>query len=303
MTSHIARMLRFIRPTTLLLASVSVCNLAGCKQSTDLAAIATMGATAEQSRSAFSSIADDFYESCVRMVGWQRAADPSAFPTVFTSCDEQHRAASQWENANNVVLAYVESLSALATNADQGDYGLAKLADSLTSTGLTPFLKTSAEHDAVVKAAASVVNDYFAFKRREALATIMPQADADFAQIVTTLESAAQNNYSTQLTSERLAIRLFFEPNIARARPGIERLYAFQFRATERSEQGAVDNRQAAIANYVAALESLHKTHHKIVEAIKNNNTSSIAAIVRGYVAEYQPEYTALQKAFQEGRK
>lgn len=271
----------------------------GCRQSVDLGAISALGTAAQQSAGSFAALTDDFYQSCVRMKGWQRMAEPAAFPDVFTTCAEQQKASQQWETANNVVLAYVSAIAALATNSNQGDYGLSTLATTLVNTGTTPAL-TSAQHDAVVGAATALVNDYFSFERREALANIMPRADGDLARLITTLEQAARDNYTTQLTDERLSIRLFFEPNMSSARPGLERLYAFQFRAAERNEEAAVDSRQAAVADYVAALESIRKTHHKIADAISKNDIASISGIVKSYVIEYEPEYKALAKAFGE---
>ena len=272
--------------------------LTACRQNIDLAAIAALAKSTSESQGVFASLADDFHQSCVRTVGWQRAAEPLVSPNVFSSCTEEAKAARQWQSANSIVTSYVASLGALAGGAsDPGDYGLTNFSKTLTDLGATKAF-SDAQNKAVVGAVASLINDYFNIKRRAALAIVMASAQTDLDTLTTTLEDAARTNYITQLTTERTAIQLFFEPNIARAKPGVETLYAFRYRATEREEQAKVDARQAAVDHYIAALEQIRTAHHKVVDAVTGDRFSDVAGIVRAYLSEYKRQVDALHKAF-----
>lgn len=272
--------------------------LTACRQSIDLSSIIALSKATSDSQVTFAALSDDFFQSCLRTASWQRAAEPQVSRNALSTCAEEAKAANQWQAANSVVTGYVASLGALAGGgSDPGDYGLGNFAQTVAQLGPTKAF-TGTQQQAVVSVTKSLLTDYFNIKRRQALSSIIPQADSDLDTLINTLEDAGRTNYVTQLTSERIAITLFFEPNISRAAPGVQRLIAFNYRATERNELHAVDQRQAAVANYVAALEQIRTTHHKIADAISNDHLGDVAGIVSAYVSEYQPQLIAIQKAF-----
>src|ERR1700674_83949 len=286
--------MRFGRLCVSLFVLVAVALLTGCRQNVDLEALAALSKSVGDSQAAFASLSEYLHQSCAGTVGWQRAADPN----TFSDCAEEARAARQWTSADSVVTAYIASLGALAGGAsDPGDYGISDFFQTLGNAGVTKTFKAD-QLKAATGFTKSLIDNFFKVKRREELATVIPAVDASLNGLIATLKEVARTNYVNQLTSERTAVKLFFEPNIARAKPGLETLYAFPFRETEREEQAKIDDKQAAIANYIAALDQISATHHKIAEAIKNNRTADVAGIIRGYAAEYGPDIRALQKAF-----
>ncbi len=272
--------------------------MTGCRQGTDLAAVQAFSKTVGETQASFAEISDDFRESCLRTVGWQRAAEPGTLPDAFTSCAEDAKAARQWQAANSVVTSYVAALGALAGGSDDsGDYGLADFSATFGSIiGTKTF--DAEKQKAVAGAAAGLVDAYFKAKRRDALAPIIVAADGDLGKIIDTLSDVARTNYITQLDSERISVQLFFEPNIARAKPGLETLQAFAYRADERSEEAAIDNRQGAVGPYLAALENIRATHAGLAKAVSSNRLGDVTGIVQNYVATYKPQLVALQKAF-----
>ncbi|GAC1548888.1 MAG: hypothetical protein NVS2B17_33700 [Candidatus Velthaea sp.] len=273
-------------------------GMSGCRQNVDLAALAALSKRVGATQASFAVLSDDFRESCLRTIGWQRAAQPDAAPDAYTSCAEEAKAARQWQAANSVVTAYVAALGTLAGGSDTaGDYGLGNFAQTFEKLGISKSFG-AAQQQAVSGAAAALLSGYFKAKRREALAPIVTAADADLGTIVATLEDVARTNYITQLTSERLSLRLFFEPNLAHVGPGLPRLAALQYRTVERNAQHEIDSRQGAVDSYVAALENIRTTHAQIAQAVSANRLADVAAIVRSYVATSEPQLAALQKAF-----
>ncbi len=269
--------------------------LTGCKQNVDLNAIATLGKTTADGQAAFAALSNDFYDSCVRTVGWERAIDPTGVYDVTTICADNAKAARQWQSANSIVTSYVIAIGNLAGGPDEGDYGMQSLATTFGQLGVTKCFSDS-QVQAVSGAASSLISDYFKFKRREDLATIIPSANASLKSTITVLEDVAKTNYVTQLTTERNSIGVFVGPNMARAKIGYERVYVEGFRVKALS---TVDTHQAAIDHYVAALENIEATHQKMADAIANNKASDMSSIVHAYASEYAPEVSALQKAFQ----
>lgn len=287
-----------MKTTSIVLIATALLFATGCQQSADLSAIIALAKSTSDSQATFASLANDFQGSCIRTVGWQRAAEPThLFPDANSACSEEAKASQQWTAANSIVTGYVASLGALAGGSyDPGDYGLTDFSTTLSDLGATKAF-TDTQRKTIVGAATSLINDYFNIKRRQDLSSIIPSADADLDTVISTLEDAAQTNYVTQLSSERIAIGLFFEPNIARARPGLERLYAFRYRSVEHQQMQTVDEHQGAVAHYVAALEQIRTTHHQIASAITSNRISDVSSIIKAYLAEYQPQIQALQQA------
>lgn len=284
-------------------ASLVVFSLAltSCRQSVDLAALAALSKTVEDTQASFATLSDDLRGSCLRTIGWLRVTGRPGrqLPDAFTSCQEVAKASQQWQSANSVVTSYVAALGALAGGNDTaGDFGLSQFAQSFGSLGVTSSFTTE-KQQAVSGAAASLLGDYFKAKRRDALAPIVTGADSDLGTIVATLEDVASTNYVTQLTTERIAMQGFFEPGIAQAQTRHETMQVFEIRNAELVEQQRIDARQGAVASYIAALENIRATHKQLAQAITNNRYSDVAAIVSVYIATYQPQLTALQKAFQ----
>jgi hypothetical protein len=273
-------------------------TLCSCKQNVGLADVATLDKTVVQTQAAFASISDDYRASCVRTASWQRAAEPDTLPNVLNYCSEASRAARQWQAANSIVTSYVAALAALAGgNSDAGDYGLGAFFDAFDGLGVTKSF-TPAQQKAVASAASSLVGSYYQAKRRDALAPIIASADVQLGSLVSTLEDIARTNYVAQLRTERLALQLFFEPQIAQAEYRSLGSQAFMLRASEREEQHAVDERQAAVTPYVAALENIRLTHAQLARSISDNRLADVDSIVRDYLAAYEPPLAALQKAY-----
>ncbi len=273
-------------------------GLASCRQNVDLSAIAALSETVGETQGSFAELSDDFRASCLRTIGWQRAAEPNMAPDAFTSCAEEAKAARQWQAANSVVTSYVAALGTLAGGSDNaGDYGLGTFAQTFGSLGITKTFRADRQK-AVAGAAAALVAGYFKAKRRDALAPIVTGADAELDTIVSTLEDVGRTNYVTQLATERLSVRLFFEPNLSRVKLGLPALQALQYRTAERDAQRDIDNRQGAVDPYIAALENIRVTHAQIAGAVSSNRLADVAGILRGYVQTSKPQLAALQKAF-----
>lgn len=274
--------------------------LTSCRQSVDLASLAALSKTVADTQASFATLSDDLRGSCLRTIGWLRVSGRPGrqLPDAFSSCQEVAKASQQWQSANSVVTSYVAALGALAGGNDTaGDFGLSQFAQSFGSLGVTSCFAASRQQ-AVSGAAASLVGDYFKAKRRDALAPIITGADTDLGTIVATLEDVASTNYVTQLTTERIAMQGFFDPGIAQAQAQHETMHVFEMRNAELVEQQRIDARQGAVTSYIAALENIRATHKQIAQAIASDKLSDVASIVSGYVANYQPQLTALQKAF-----
>ena len=68
-----------MRRLTLVLLPLAIL-LVGCKQSVDLDAIRSLAQATADSQASFSTLTDDYYQSCVRRVGWIRGATLPAVP-------------------------------------------------------------------------------------------------------------------------------------------------------------------------------------------------------------------------------
>jgi len=337
------------RLTSLAFLAIAL-SLCGCKQSVDLAAIRALAQATADSQVSFSTLTNDYYQSCVRRVGWIRGAtlpavpQPSrssrqnpaplrgpltitvtpgdvnntlkqamevlntlpgygaggSMPDVTKPCEEDRKAALQWQAANNIVTNYIAALGALAGGSDPGDYGIPKLLETFTKIDSKAF--TATQKTAFGNAAASLVNDYFKIRQRNAIAESAAKADCDLQELIGVLATKSDGNvaanYISDLYAERTSVYFFFATNVGQAKPGIERLLALKYTEDEHAEMATIDKHQAAAEAYRTALQKIATTHAALVNSIKSNHVSDMSAIVKQYLAEYRPEIKALDAAF-----
>jgi hypothetical protein len=325
--------------TALLCAIFLVTALSGCRQNVDLSAVRALADQVGSSSDAFATLANDFYGSCIRTYNWKWSAALSraSMQPLAQECDTSQTAARQWQDANLIVIEYVQALGSLAGGGDSGtDFGIPTLVQSISGT--THAGLTGDQTKAISDAATSIVTDIFNIRRRNELAKYIPQANAHLSSIIDKLEDVAQTNYNTQLNLEQDAIDRFFvsvappaggamqpvaAPTIEqlqarlaqsvkrrssntimrnamfdRAMLDIDRVQILTLRHEYEKQRAAADERRKAIGAYVSALETIRAVHQQLTASIASNTQGDIRAIVQAYIDKYGPEVRAIQTAF-----
>lgn len=313
--SRSARSLAALRRGVALVCAFCVVPIAaGCNQNLDLSAVQTMAAQTAASKDTFDAVSADFYDSCLRGMKYLNSFDVS-------TCAKQQEASKLWQGANSILLSYVASLGALATDK-QTDYGLTNLATAVA--GIQGVKFTSAQQTAVVNAGKGLVSGVFASRRRDDLAAVMKSAerpdpahdcpDGCLIDLVKQLTAIAQEDYdATILTAEDGRIQLFYTNNISLAEArlpaadakgelgalgAVGRLIAIGYYADEATARQSVATKRAAVKQYVAALNKIVTAHHDIVNAIQNNHPDQLVGIAKEFVATYSAQLGAINKAF-----
>jgi hypothetical protein len=324
---------------TLFCALVLATTLTGCRQNVDLSAVRALADQVGSSSDAFATLANDFYGSCIRTYNWKWSAALSRanMQTLSQECDTSQGAARQWQDANLIVIEYVQALGSLAGGGDsQTDFGIPTLVQSISGTAHTGLRNDQTK--AISDAATSIVTDIFNIRRRNELATYIPQANAHLSAIIDKLEDVAQTNYNTQLNLEQDAIDRFFvavappvggapQPVAAptleqlqarlaqsakrrssnrdmrnalfdRAIVDIDRVQILALRREYQKQRAATDERRKAIAAYVSSLETIRGVHQQLTASIASNTRGDVRAIVQAYIDKYGPEVRAIQTAF-----
>ncbi len=192
--------------------------LSGCRQSVDLSAVKTMAAQTAASSESFDAISADFYDSCLRRMQYRNHFD-------ISECAEQQKASRLWQTTNSILLSYIASLGDLATDK-QTDFGIGNLTSAVA--GINGVHLTAAQQTSIVDAGKGLLSAIFAAKRRDALATVMTDAetpdpvhgcpDGCLIDLVNQLSQIAQNDYvGGVLGAEDGSIQLFYTNNISLA--------------------------------------------------------------------------------------
>ena len=302
-------------------------NLAGCKQSVDLDAIQRLAAATDAASSSYAALAQDLDRSCVRMYEWNWSSARSyyGFPTLEATCGADAKASAQWQQANQVVVAYVRALGNLAGGSDtETDYGLSGLVESINASGATSL--SSEQQKAVSAAASDLIKDIFNIRRRNEIAAYAPKANEDLKALIVALQSIANTNYAEQLDLELVAINHFYSPVVAAvgtARPSsvqktatknvvliplapqvtrsvedMGKVEILTLRDRYRQDRAALDARRGAIGAYVRSLSSIASAHAALVDAIQRNDTSHVGGIIASYVSQLKPDLQTVSKAF-----
>ncbi len=304
--------------TVILGASIALAVLlCACRQSLDLGAVRTMANEAAASSDTFDAVSADFYDSCLRGLQYQNRFDVAL-------CSKQRVASKLWQSANSILLSYVSSLGALATDS-QSDYGLGDLTSAVA--GIKGVTFTSAQQSAIVDAGKGLLSGIYSAKRREALATVMTDAetpdpahncpDGCLIDLVKQLKAIAQDEYRDGILSvEDSRIQLFYTNDIslAEATPSparaaaaapqlnsiaaLGRLVAIRYYLDEASARQDVAKRKAAADTYASALDQIVSAHHSILAAIHDNRPEAIAGIAQSFIATYSSQLASIKKAF-----
>ncbi len=312
--------------------------LTGCQQNVDLPGVNAFAQSVGASSGAFSSIAGDFYSSCIREYdwAWAQALSHRRTKSLDEFCSAQQKAAQQWQQANLVVIEYVQALGNTAGGSDtQTDFGIPDLVSSIN--GITGSGLSDTQIKAVSTSGTSIVTDIFNLRRRKEIARYAPQANQDLDALIATLEDIAKTNYSRQLDLEQDAVDRFYSAVVPTAGPtttdvlptvqGLQKRLALSDKRSTNSQQlrsvlfdrvlvdfdrtqilalkqnyvtdrQGISDKRKAISIYVSALESIRKTHSQLVAAIESNSPGDVGKIAQAYIDEYGPEIKALENAF-----
>jgi|GEM_PF-6275795 len=319
--------------------TVLVTALTGCRQNVDLSAVQALAQEVGSSSDSFAMLANDFYGSCVRQYNWRWSAALSRakIEPISQACAASQNASQQWQDANLIVIEYVQALGSLAGGGDsQTDFGIPGLVQSIN--GVTNSGLNQAQTKAISDAATSIVTDIFNIRRRNELATYIPQANTHISNLIDTLEQIARTNYGLQLDLEQESIDHFFVAVVAppgaapqpvsaptieelhrrlneslkrrasnrvmrnalfdRAILDIDRVQVLTLRREYEKERSATDERRKAIAAYVGALETIRGVHEQLTASITSNSQGDVRRIVQAYIDEYGPQVHAIQAAF-----
>jgi hypothetical protein len=173
-------------------------------------------------------------------------------------------------------------------------------------TTASPF-NTSGKTAAISSALDSLASGLVAARTRNDIATEVVAANRLVEKLIDRLvndktATGAEDNvlgyYLKQLSFERFSMHTFYENNIGATQSGVERLQAFQYYATEATNDAKLDQRIAAAQSYKSALTKLKKAHDDIAKSVTSNDFASMQSIAQGYIQEYQPQIDGLRKAF-----
>jgi hypothetical protein len=218
----------------LLTGSIASTQLSGCGvHPIDLAAIQQYAKTTAAASTSFDSIADDYYQTCLRRreyaqpatVGGQPlssklpsrpappgAPSPGATPPSVkiagdASCQDYSTIAYRWQQENDVVVGYVRAIGDVA-GVDTTPQNLGDLAASLKNAGA---IGSDATATAAGNLASAIVSAVLAAKQRNAVRDIVQRAhDNGLGQLVSGLRFNAVQ-YKLQLGLEHEAVASFYD--------------------------------------------------------------------------------------------
>jgi hypothetical protein len=217
-----------------LTGSIACTQLSGCgARPIDLAAIQEYAKTTAAASTSFDSIADDYYQTCLRRreyaepatAGGQAlsktlpsrpeppvARSPGATPQAANiggdaSCQESSSLAYRWQQENDVVVGYVRAIGDVA-GVDTAPQNFGDLASSLKSAGA---IDSDATATAAGNLATALVSALISARQRAAVRQIVQSAhDNGLSTLISGLQFTA-SQYKGQLDREHDAVASYYD--------------------------------------------------------------------------------------------
>jgi len=283
------------------LALIALPLLAACNQNPQVVtAVQKMVQVTDAAAPSYAALAADYSASCHRQSEWTVTGNlptpsPSA-PTTGTtsdSCAGSQLVSTQWQNMNVIVISYIDALGKLADNGQtSSSYGFNSVADGLTTSKIL----TQTQASAITQLFSAVTKDIFNNQRTDAIVEYAPEARDALDNIITRLESVADDDYRVQLSLERLDINDFYKRGMLAEKTGRMQSEVFQRREWN-ADLNDLDDRVAAIDKYKASLEALRTAHDALVQEANKQNPD-IQNIVDTYAAQFLPQIDSISRAF-----
>jgi hypothetical protein len=280
--------------------------VAGCN-SVDLSAVRDFAAQTTAAKQSFDDLAGDWLGTCVRRTEYARKtrsdlrlvpADPNLAGNGQTGdCASAAAFAKQWQQRNDVVIAYVRALGGLA-GVGSVPKNTDTLAAGLSDVSLLPASDKSAFADLVGKIASAAVEN----RQRNAIGDFAKQSDGSLRVALSSLHFFA-DRYDAQLSLENDSLDQMYRDTL-RAQTSTGTDASFEARrlriAAERAqwEASRSDLRQQhqKTAAYRDALDTIGKSHAEIVARANRFGPADLAAVLKGYADEFRDDVTTLSK-------
>lgn len=277
--------------------------LVGCGSNATLDTVRTLAKDVSDSGPGLVAVTHDYYLTCLRFHVWKFGVAPQPAPstsanesplsptetavqagmpgasqavptnpntTPAVACVRARDQSQQWEDATNLLMAYVKALGDLAGDSVSANYGFSTLAGSIATVSPSLF---SAPQIAIITALAGlleqVVKEHFAGKRRTSIQSFALEANDKVLGLIDLLDKTTVI-YRSHLALERDSIDLFFKNVDAAAQrggTGEPVLRTLPYRSQWLSALQAVDQKDAAVDSYRGVLVSIKRVQGALTKA------------------------------------
>lgn len=260
--------------------------LGGCGNRDDLVRIQKFTTLASQASEAFPKIANDFYFSCLRATQHQaflpeRAKSPVVVRiTNEQSCPENINFGSRLIAANNILIAYLNSLGKLASN-DAVDYS-SDIDNLKAEISQIPNINSSQIEGGINIAEIllnATTNDY----RKEKLKDVIVSSNKDLQNFTKGLQAIVEGAYiDTYLTNESSVINGYYGDYIKnllehRTEGDTQALTVLLLELDDKwvTAKNTVEQRKSFAREYISLLKSIAQDHDAISQTFSNGNQPS----------------------------
>ncbi len=263
--------------------------ISGCRA--NLEAVEKFGLTSSQIKAAATEMADDIYQSCMRIFWYNLPRDPKFdFVSERQNCDRFGEARERVSRANFVLVEYVESLGRLASkNTVSFDSNLNALKDSikvLSQNSLIPIQLNQEQFQAgssIIDSLVGIFTDNF---RRENIRQIIVCTDRPIQKYIPGLNLIAQEGYiKGSLEKERLIVDSIFRdflPDLI-DNPGERAKRAEEYNQTI----DALEMRKKAAQAYTELLKATAVTHAQLkTQFARSTDEAEINSYCQGYFSK-----------------
>jgi hypothetical protein len=268
--------------------------LSGCVELDD---VAGLGKIADQMRSSLPPVVADIPASCERQNSLVMDIPANERgPLAATDCAPYKDLAEHISKDQSILIAYLDALSKLASNAPSG-YDTAIAANITTTGAFTGISPHAAAASSAAQQLASAIADAATHAYREKKVNeLILAADPSVQELTSTLSQVITVDFNQVLSNEGKRLGSFYDGPIAASKG--ERLSLILVQRQYEGDKAALATRVAAVQAYGKVMDNLASTHAKLAAAAKAHtplqqvakdiapNVASLKAAISNLVAQ-----------------